>query len=48
MKAKGEEGAKGETVSTTDLMGMNLCKFWEILEDRKVWHSAAHGGCKES
>ena len=24
-------------------MGMNLSKFWEIVEDRGVWHAAVHG-----
>ena len=24
-------------------MDMSLSKFWEIVEDREVWHAAAHG-----
>ena len=24
-------------------MGMNLSKFWEIVEDRGVWHAADEG-----
>ena len=26
--------------------GMNLSKFWEVLEDRWVWHVAVHGVSK--
>jgi len=27
-------------------MDMSLSKFWEIVEDREVWHAAAHGVTK--
>ena len=30
--------------SITDLMDMNLSKFWEIVKDRGAWHAAVHGG----
>ena len=32
----------------TDSMDMNLSKLWEIVEDRRAWYAAVHGGCKES
>ena len=32
--------------SITDLMDMNLSKFWEIVKDREAWHAAVHGVAK--
>ena len=32
--------------SITDAMDMNLSKLWEIVEDRRGWHSAVHGVAK--
>ena len=29
--------------SITDLMDMNLSKFWEIVKERGAWHAAVHG-----
>ena len=29
--------------SITNLMGMNFSKLQEIVEDRGIWHSKAHG-----
>ena len=29
--------------SNTVSMDMNLCKLQEVVEDRGVWHAAAHG-----
>ena len=26
----------------TDLMDMNLSKFWEIVKDREAWHAVVH------
>ena len=28
---------------STDSMGMNLGKLWEIVKDREAWNSAVHG-----
>ena len=33
--------------SIPNSMYMNLNKLWEIVEDRKTWSAAAHGGQKE-
>ena len=30
----------------TDLMDMNVRKFWEMLKDREAWHAAVHGVAK--
>ena len=27
----------------TDLIGMNLSKFWELVMDREAWHAAVMG-----
>ena len=32
----------------TDLMDMSVSKLQELAMDREVWHTAVHGGCKES
>ena len=32
--------------STTNSMGMNLSKLWEIVEDGGAWHAAVHGVVK--
>ena len=32
--------------STTNSMDMNLRKYWEILEDRRVWQAVVHGVAK--
>ena len=29
--------------SITNSVDMNLCKLWEIMEDREVWHATIHG-----
>ena len=29
--------------SITNSVDMNLSKLWETVEDRGVWHAAAHG-----
>ena len=30
----------------TDLMDMSLSMLWEMVKDRKAWHSAVHGIAK--
>ena len=30
----------------TDAIGMNLTKFWEMIEDRGVWHATVQGSQK--
>ena len=30
----------------TDSMNVSLSKFWELVKDREVWHSAVHGVAK--
>ena len=32
--------------SMADLMGLNLSKLLETVEDRGAWHAAVHGGTK--
>ena len=27
----------------TDLMGMGLGRFWELVMDREAWHATIHG-----
>ena len=32
--------------STTNSMGMNVSKLWEMVKDREAWHAAVHGVTK--
>ena len=32
--------------SITDLMNMSLSKLWELVKDKKVWHTVVHGVMK--
>ena len=36
-----------ELDSTTDSMAKYLSKLWEIVKDRKGWHSTVHWGHKD-
>ena len=29
--------------STTDSIGVNLSKLWEMVKDREAWRAAVHG-----
>ena len=42
----GGRGAEDETDSITDSMDMNLSKFLETVEDRRVCCAAVHGVAK--
>ena len=30
----------------TDLINMNLSKYWELVMDAEAWHAAVHGVTK--
>ena len=30
----------------TNSVDMNLCKLWEMVKDREVWHAAVHWAAK--
>ena len=32
--------------SITESVNMNLSKLWEIMKDRRAWHTAVHGAIK--
>ena len=40
-RRRGQQRMK-ELDNITDLMDMNLCKFWEIVKDREAWQAAVH------
>ena len=42
-RQKEKRAAEDEIDRTTDLMDLNLCKLWEIVEDRRAWHIVIHG-----
>ena len=49
-KIEGRKRSGGQRLncldSITDSMDMSLSKLWEIVKDRKAWHTAIHGVAK--
>ena len=46
-RMRAEEGViDGMVDGITHLMGMNLSKLQEIVNDREAWHAAVHGVAK--
>ena len=43
MKSKEKRASENEIGRITDLMDLNLCKLWEIVEERGAWHVVVHG-----
>ena len=46
-KIEGKRGMQRQRMrwldSTTDSIGMNLSKLWEMVKDREAWRAAVHG-----
>ena len=45
-KSKREQQRMRWLDSITNFMKMNLIKLWETVQNRGVWHAAAHGVTK--
>ena len=45
-RRRGWQRMKRMVENSTDSMDMNLSKLWEIVKNRKAWHTEVHGVTK--